>query len=390
MIHFIIGCFTDVNTGKGGHYYSLLHLHESLNQSSCIVVIGDFFPPVYNNVSDVIFIRCSRSNLFLLKDYTSSLTIMPSIIHSYDLNTASYAARLTKKLNIPFILTKPGGPAQRRHYAPYLNQIVFHARDVERFQNAFFRPQLLKLIPQRVKPIPETSNRYDPFCDIAEKDDLRIICVSRIGHYYQRKLDQAIALYDELSRRKACSLAIIGTVENLDVLSSLQIKLAGRRAIIHTDIEYTHDAAELLSFADAAVASGRSFMEAFSLGLYTFFPVQNSKLPCLATPGNLDEAMLDNFSERVTLSKQVKPDILFEEFCTFIGNASKLNEYRSWATLEFSRRFDVNTGAQLHEEFYSLATSPEQTFVIHYNRLMILLSALLKRIPLHKLLGRNL
>lgn len=378
MIHFMIGCFSGINTGKGGHYYSLLHLRSAMSIPSKIVVIGDFFPPVYAGIDGIIFIRCSRIGLSFLSDYTRKISEQPSIIHSFDLNTALYGSRVARRNNIPFVITKPGGPVQRAHYATYRNQVVFHSEDFQYFKSLHRGPERISMIPQRVIPVSKETSRPDPFSGVAGANDIKIICISRIGPYYKRKLNQAVNLFEKIGEERSCALAIIGTIEDNIVMSDLSRSLAGKKAIIHTKDTYTHNAAELLRYADVSVAGGRSFMEALSLGMYVFFPVRDSDIPCFAEPTNIAEAMAQNFSERVQLSQIINPEAGLEKFLKRAEDESYRTEYSCWAKQKFDENFNVKTGAKIHEEFYSDVVYPERRLTVEYNRIMIQVSVLLQ------------
>lgn len=378
MIHLMIGCFSGANTGKGGHYYSLLHLKQAMKLPSVIVVVGDFFPSVYEGVEGVIFIYCSRKKLFFLSDYTARLNHKPRLIHSFDRGTASYGSKIAKMHRIPFVITKPGGPIQSGPSIPYRNQIVFHSEDFKTFNSLRRKPDRLELIPHRVPAVSETTDRLDPFSCIAGPNDLKLICISRIGTYYVNKLTQTIKLFDRLSETRNCALVIIGTVEDNSVLNMLSENLSGKKAVIHTDNTFTHNAAELLTYADVAIAGGRSLMEAMSLGMYVFFPVRDSEIPCFAEEKNFDEAMAHNFSERIELSQAISPEAGLMRFLRSDTIPSYCEEYACWARGKFTAEFDVRKGAYDHEVFYRNSVLPESSFVINFNRLAILLHALVQ------------
>lgn len=371
----MIGCFSDINTGKGGAYYSLLHTQRFLSVKSKIVVIGDFVPEVFSKNPEVIFLQCSRLRLLTAKSYLTYKQEMPDIIHCFDLSVAPYAASICRKNNIKLVVTKPGGPATRHWFLPYKNHIFFHSEDFERYNKRLLRPTKIALIPHRVVSPDHPKKRPNPFKSKNLNGIKKLICISRIGKYYEHKLCQAINLLIELENRGIrCELVIIGVVEDTDTLNHLKKISEPYRVTIRNDTASTLNAAEFIHYADIVVAGGRSLMEAISLGKPSFFPVKNSKLPCFADSKTIKEAAYFNFSERVNLSAVISP---FEGINKYLLiNEFGLKRYSIWAKEFFVEHFSAETGAVRHQEFYANSVSLECIVTIKWNMLSVYLSSI--------------
>lgn len=379
MIHFFIGCFEGVNTGKGGHYYSLLALKDSIDCDGVIIVLGDFFPEAYSDRSDVIFIKASRLELPFLRDYLSDEKLLPQLIHAFDINSAAYAARVSVKHDVPLVVTKPGGPKQASYYLPYRNQIVFHKEDFFDFKSRAFKPEKLSIIPHRVFKPKVNNSRLNPFSEFKDCDAVKVICITRIGRYYEMKIKQAINLYKKMEEAGFKSvLAVVGTVEDESVLDELIKISSSHKVSFKTTYDFTHQASELLHFSDVVVGGGRSFMEAFSLGKPTFFPVQGTDIPCFAQPKNIKYAAEKNFSERLQSSSYVNVDFAFKEFMCVLMNDKSW--YSEWSESYFDENFSAKNGSIKHVAFYKSAITPESKAANLVNLFFIFFSSLRKKI----------
>lgn len=377
LIHFFIGCFKGVNSGNGGHYHSLLTLKKSIECRSKIIVVGDLYPPAYVGEKDVLFLKTSRLGLCFLDDYIKADVMPPQIVHAFDPIAAAYASNIARKRNIPFIITKPGGPKLRSHYLPYRNQIVYHEEDLKHCRSKYFKPDNLEMIPHRVTKPVFNNERPDPFYDNGHNHSIRIICISRIGQYYKHKIKQAINLHTELERRGLnIKLSIVGAIEDQSVLEELQDLSSSPTISFRTSPEFTYRASELLHYADASVGGGRSFMESLSLGKLTFFPVRSSEFPCLAESNNINSAAAMNFSERTKVSRDINPSISLDNFAALIRNDT--TAYQNWAAGYFEDHFSATTGAKLHLTFYHSAVSPERLTITVLNLASVTAGALLK------------
>lgn len=347
---------------------------------SKIIVIGDFFPSVYEGKKDIIFVKSLLIGLPFLGNYLGRASLKPRIIHAFDIVSAAYASGIARKLNVPFVFTKPGGAKLRRHHLPYRNQIVFHKEDYDDFMSRRFKPDNIALIPHRVSKVNHNSLRLSPFDSKIGDGVLRILCISRIGSFYRLKIQQAINLNCRLNEMGVRSeLSIVGIIEDNAVFENFLQNSSSHLVSFRTDPSFYHNASELLYFADVVVAGGRSFMESFSLGKPTFFPVRNSELPCFALRENIAEAAVYNFSERVELSDILNPELSLGRFVKL--TKSSADEYRIWAKEFFTDNFCIDAGIILHSAFYKNLQVPEPYIATKLNLFSVVASAVFAMIP---------
>ena len=102
---------------------------------------------------------------------------------------------------------------------------------------------------------------------------------------------------------------IIGRIENEESYKEL-VDLSND---LNIDIKFitdsrTENASQMLYLADCVLGTGRSLMEAMSLGLPTLTPVLNSDYPILVTKDNLEVLFYTNFSERNVVPRKMQED----------------------------------------------------------------------------------
>src|SRR5690606_25903374 len=99
--------------------------------------------------------------------------------------------------------------------------------------------------------------------------------VGRIGAYYRKSGIQLIRLVADLRRQGLdCVAVFVGTVEDRETLDRVR-RLGGNFTYIFSDEEVTRDAKRVVQVADVVLGTGRSFMEAASLGKILLCPTSN-------------------------------------------------------------------------------------------------------------------
>lgn len=369
MILFFISCFENINTGAGGHYYSLLQMHKALSKESKIVVFGDFVPQVYE-AEDIVFIKVSKDQLLSADTRALESLVDVECVHFYDIDVALIASKVAAKLRVPLVCTKPGGPPIKPWSLSFKNQIVFHPFDYQYFKNRGpLAPAKLCQIANRVSwPKVTQAERASPFPGAAD-ECVKILRIARIGHAYRQSILQAIRLADKI--HADCGLvhlALVGKIEDQQVYESVQ-KLVHERGYVslHTDKEHTLNAAELIPYADVIVGTGRGLIEGLSFGKPLFFPVLNEALPCFMTESSYEEAFYHNFSERVPKSTVVDPEARLEEFLQLL-RAGKLASASELSLRLFERDHLISVGAERLQKFYSELDQCErpQDFYLKY------------------------
>lgn len=353
MILFFISCFKNINTGAGGHYYSLLQMKRTLKKDSKLVVFGDFMPQVYE-AEDVIFIKTSKRNL--LRADIGALEQLQSveIVHVYDIDVALIGSKVAVKFNVPLVCTKPGGPPIKKWSIAFQNQIVFHPFDHHYFKSRGpFAPQHLCMIPNRVSwPKSRPGDRPSPFPILGE-EVVKLLRVARIGETYKHSILQSIQLADKINEEYGpCALALVGKIEDRHVFDEIQALVADKPYIdIHTDKEYTLNASELIPYADVVIGTGRGLIEGLSYGKLLFFPVKDESLPCFMNAESYQEAFYHNFSQRVPKSRVVDPRERFSEFLAILRGGS-LEQAQALSEALFRQDHLVEVGADKLADFY--------------------------------------
>ena len=145
MIVYLISSYTGINTGRGGHYYSLRTIAEEVanTEETLIINVGDFRSPALSkHTSQVLYVEHHLHNTVLvmrkLIKHLSNLNI--SAIHSFDRQSIFFGRTLSYWFEVPLVNTKCGGPSYPKNggslaYYPRLHiQTVFHDIDKEYFE----------------------------------------------------------------------------------------------------------------------------------------------------------------------------------------------------------------------------------------------------------------
>lgn len=368
MIIFFIGCFDGINTGRGGHYYSLKSMAEALDLPYRIFVIGDFFPPAYEGAKDVVFFKLGRLEAYKFNPRTCYDLDLVTFVHAYDNSSAIFASKCASYSMAPLIVTKPGGPPLRNYSVIFENMVVFHGQDNDLLEERkFIKPKRLGLIPNRVsKNNIKYIERSKPFPENSE-NSIKILRIARIGPAYKDSIRQSIKLFERLENvtgEGGVYLSIVGYIEDRVVYEQLKSESRFSPNInFFNSTEYCVNSSELIQYADVVVGTGRSFMEAMSYCKYVFFPVSDSCLPCFATPESYEKAFYKNFSPRVSSVDGVQSEASFDEFLSLLDDSKKRKEYFCWLNNSFEKNHDVVYGAEKLRKFYNSVKENKSSYL---------------------------
>tara|TARA_R110000851_G_scaffold185800_1_gene335059 strand:+ start:297 stop:1484 length:1188 start_codon:yes stop_codon:yes gene_type:complete len=364
MVVFIIGCFSVINTGNGGHYYSLLHLAKELPMEYKIIVIGDFFPNAYKKESNIDFINVSVNEVDTFKPKEYLQLHIPSIVHAYDSNSAIFANKIAAEFKVPLVVTKPGGSALKVYAPVYKNMVVFHGEDYDSLNNRIFaKPKKLALIANRVATPLKTAQdkRLNPF-ESCNSSCIKIIRIARIGKAYKKSILQSIELHNQIKKRftdRNVFLAIVGHVEDEQVFIDIKKIIQDTASIeLFVTPDYCIEASQLIPYSDVVVGTGRSFMEGMSYGKFVFFPVKGSSIPCFTTEESYDKAFYKNFSPRLSTTDGIDPLKALNIFYDYLDSVKNHDSYNKWIVKRFDENHEVKEGAKRLVEFYQ-NLSPE-------------------------------
>lgn len=367
MVVFIIGCFSVINTGNGGHYYSLLHLAKKIPMEFRIIVIGDFFPNAYKKESNIEFINVSINEVDKFQPQEYLQLNAPSIVHAYDNNSAIFANKIAAEFRVPLVVTKPGGSALKVYDPVYKNMIVFHGEDYDSLNNRIFaKPKKLALIANRVAAPLKTAQdkRLNPF-ENCNGGCIKIIRIARIGKTYKKSILQSIELHNKIKKRfpdRNVFLALVGHVEDEQVFLDIKKLIQDTESIeLFVTPDYCIEASRLIPYSDVVVGTGRSFMEGMSYGKFVFFPVKDSSIPCFTTEESYSKAFYKNFSPRLSTADGIDPVKALNIFYDYLDSEKKHDSYNEWVVKQFDENHEVKEGAKRLVEFYQ-NLSPENRF----------------------------
>lgn len=368
-ILFVISC---EGQGAGGHYNSLNQVSLEMGKvhQVKIVLLGKGSSPVV--VGNPFFDRqiVTEHSLLGFKSLKNSLENIfqddaVDVIHCFDtgsLNRVLWSNFLPKT---PIILNKCGGKNPLRSNYQHANAIVTFSQENQQWfqKNKHYTSNTIFLIPNRVRKLnllPDEERKEN-----ASKEKVTFVRISRLGGAYETTLRQTYNLLDQLSRKIQVELFVIGKIQDKDRFNVLKAAGLNQKYTVQfiTD-ERAFKGSDFLYLADFVVGTGRSFMEATSLGIPTLTPAQNTKTPILVTKANLENFLSTNFSERniasegsevmtqediykiineVTYKEKVQEDTLefFEEFFGTSKIVEKYNEVYEFAIRERLKRRNV-------------------------------------------------
>jgi hypothetical protein len=372
VVVFFIGCFEGENTGRGGHYYSLLAMAKAIDCEYKIVVVGDFFPEPYKKEKNVVFINYRRFEAFKFNPHKDILLGDVSIVHAYDASSAIFASKLSAYKKVPLVVTKPGGSPLKNYSLAFENMVVFHGQDKDvLLKRRLSKPRNIELIPNRVLKPDNRSfcKRVNPFPSDS-KVLFNIIRIARIGTMHKESISQSISLFKRLESEfgKGCVyLAIVGHVKDNNVFQDLKNEGAFSTSIkFYTSDEYCVNSSELIAYADIVVGTGRSFMEGVAYGKFVFFPVKDSELPCFATPDSYDVAFYKNFSSRVSCDDGLNIENSFSYFLSLTYCSKKRNDYLEWLEYIFRKDHEVCFGAKKMRLLYNKLKKKKSGYFSYY------------------------
>lgn len=354
----ILFVITVLGHGRGGHFHSLNHISRSLG-SRLPVGIMSIGPGasevILNNPYFTRHIDFNGINILNLhkelKEVLNEFT--PDILHFFDDNSYNALKPILNISSFKFIVNKCGGP-NTMNFPKVENLVVFSEENNIWFQRQKkFKNTKLCVISNRATKLKLLPNKKIT----KDKESFCFVRISRIGNTYIKSLLDSINLISKLKDDHGLNvkLYIVGTIQEKSTYNDLH-RLVNKRAevILITEDEFTKEASKMLYLADAVIGTGRSVMEASSLGLPVLTPAFNSELPILITKNNYDNFFRTNFSERnmadkTDLEKNLELIKELVEDKNFYKDSSKLSNEL------FARYFDVDKGYEKYFEVYKSA-----------------------------------
>ena len=362
---------TATAAGKGGHIFSLAHIsgfiakhHEVRvmnigDGDSCILKDLDHFIGSVNvsSLSKVLFLSSKFKTV--LKGFK------PDVVHCFDEYSYLTVQRclLFKKAKLAF--TKCGGPSSP-------NKVWFHADNIVLFSKenyhwyqgkSLYENSNIVLLPNRVNEIKINASLTGGM--VKNEQAFTFLRVGRIGKNYYSTVISLIDLVAELSKLlhepKKIRVLIVGRVEDQTIFEKIKTYVAEKGVIAEyiTD-ERTQYGVHFLGLADCVLGTGRSLMEAMSLGIPVLSPLANMPLPVLVDADNFHALLATNFSPRNTLENLTEEDIV-SGVAKLIDNASVYNESVAEAKALFSAHLSIESAKEKYDEFYATALNGKRT-----------------------------
>lgn len=299
----------------------------------------------------------------LVRDGTfDGFPLAGGLVHAFDTAAGAPAALVARRLGVPLVVTKPGGPPVGMQSPRPRNLIVFHPADEALYRRTrLIYPRLLALIPNRVRPPADPApQRPDPFAGVPQ-GVLRLIRIARLSRDKRVSIEQAVNLADRLrALGTETVLAIVGVPQDPDVHAAMAAR-AGPGVRLFTEDAYTRRASELLPYADAVLGTGRGLMEAFAYGKPAFVPVKGQSLPCLLTPQTYPLAFAENFSDRLALDPAAAVDSDPEAFLRIWHDPARRAAHAAFQHDRFDADMSMETGMRKLMAVYD-AARPDDLF----------------------------
>jgi hypothetical protein len=345
--------------GAGGHYNSLnqVSLEMGKDHQVKIVLLGKGNSPVVEGnpfFEQQIIIGHSLSDYISLKNSLKNIfqDVVPDVIHCFDTDSLNRVLWSNFLPRIPIVLNKCGGRNPLKSNYQHANAIVTFSKENQQWfqNNRYYTTNTIFLIPNRVRKLnllPEEERK-----EKASKEKVTFVRISRLGGAYELTLRQTYHLLDQLSQKIQVELFVIGKIQDNDRFNTLKVEGLNKNYTVHfiTD-DRAFKGSDFLYLADFVVGTGRSFMEATSLGLPTLTPAQNTKTPILVTKANIENFLSTNFSERNIAFKgsEVKTQ---EEIYQIINDSAYKEKVHKETLVFFEEFFGTSKIVQKYNEVY--------------------------------------
>lgn len=363
----------------GGHMFSLYHIAHEIAKTHSVKIIsfGEEESVVYSD-SELYLSNCKIRNLKNLLNLNSQLIdrlngFEPDIVHSFDDTAFLLSANLKIFRNSKLVFTKCGGKNPNGKKWIYADNLVLFSKEnytalesMKMYKNAS-----LYLIPNRVKRI-ELISENDK-SEIKDNSYFNFVRISRIGNNYIDSTKSLFKLVSELPVfQKKYRIYIIGRIEN----ETRYLELVQLADDMNLDVKFITDsrtqiASKMLYLADCVLGTGRSLMEAMSLGIPVLTPLKNSKYPTLVINENFDQLFSTNFSERNTETEEMK-DFAFSKLTQCISDNVSSVEIAKETQRLFDTRLSVEEATPHYELVYKNALQKKKSSMSFYNWLYFL------------------
>lgn len=361
--------------GKGGHFHSLNQISLEIaksNPSVRIITFGREKSSVL--IDNPYFFRhmfFSKSNFIsfysTLKNEIECFN--PDILHFFDVHSFNIYFPLSLFNNNKIVVNKCGGP-NPKVYPIVPNLILFSEENKKWFlTNKSYRSSNIKVIPNRSSVVKTVEHQeYSK-----SSKYFNIVRICRIGSTYYSSILNGINLIKELSNRNIkVKYYVIGKVLDESKFRQLADDSIGFNIEFITEEKFTTEASKMLYLADAVIGTGRSAMEACSLGIPTLMPSKHYYFPVLLNEDNFNKYFEKNFTDRVD-AEDIDQETKLREIIKLIEDKDCYNRHTAFSKEVFDKCFDVSQAGGKYLKYY-------QTLNLQKINLSILLTNFIRTI----------
>lgn len=365
----------------GGHFHSLDQISKEIARGHKVrlVSLGANPSPVISQnphfLEHITIIGKIKGIVALnraLKQIISDFN--PGMIHCFDTASLNRLLVLPATFPYPLVMNKCGGPNPfGKNYQHASALVVFSAENYQWFtNNKNYKKEDIFLIPNRVEKLDYLPREQRK--EIKDPGKITFLRITRIGGAYEKTLLDTFRMIEELKENYPVQLIVVGKIQKEERFAYFQQEAEKRKLPVQfiTD-ERAGKASDFLYLADFVIGTGRSFMEALSLGLPVLTPAKNADWPILVNKRNFDVFFSTNFSER----NLADPFSLESNKNEIIRLLNHKNAY-GMAKEEADQLFDVNLGTrhilEKYGKLYDLLTKrPVKKIKLIYKNLPYIL-----------------
>lgn len=383
----ILYLISSENKGVGGHFNSLYQISMEVGKKHNvkIILLGHGESPIISNSPhferQIKTTRSPKGFLRLHREFTQiARDFNPDIIHCFDTHALNRVLLSNGFKSTPIVLNKCGGKNPLGGNYQHADAIVVFSKENQEWflSNKHYEKASIYLIPNRVRKL--TFLTHEKRKEKASADKLTFVRISRLGGAYEKTLYQTYKLLDILSAKYPVELFVVGRIQDQQRFKNLTKVAKGKNYDINfiTD-ERAYKASEFLYLADFVIGTGRSFMEATSLGIPTLTPAKNTDIPILINEKNVEAFLATNFSERNVAPENSQENTLNE--IDKIHSDQNYREFYKYQTRQiFHEYFGTDKILEKYESVYiNLQSRKLKRRKLFQNNLPYLLKHLLKR-----------
>ena len=323
----------------GGHFFSFDHTITALAEGyvePVILYIGETHPVVEAIPVKKYHVKPS------LVSKKGVLEVVerekPDVIHCFDRMSFIYMSFFLRNRKVKFLLTKAGGNSDPE-YTPYCKDIVlFSQESLAQFKkNHKFDDTALYYIPNRVNRSRLHFEENEP------GDTLRMIQVIRINSDKHPAISRTLNFLKILvDKGVQLKLIMAGTVNTLSEKHYIEEFVSSNGLDSYFELitdDRVNRGSDLLSLGDYVIGTGRSVMEAASLGKIVLVPVKNLDYPVLLDSENLDNLLYFNFSGRTDTTYDEKE---LKKIELSLKDTNYRNDIKSFIREAYLHYFDLS------------------------------------------------